>query len=346
MTTPRPAGGVPYRLGFAVKVLGDGGIPSADTRRWQSGPHLRRSIDLLGRVLDHIERIGVSMYRLSSQVIPYGTHPDLPQLDYRRQLEEASEELDALGDRTQRAGLRLSTHPGQYTVLNATDSVIVDKAIADLEQDAALLDRLGQGPEGSVVVHVGGEYGDRTAALDRWVAGWERLSPAAQARLTLENDEHVFGLDDVLELHRRTGVRVVLDVHHHRINRRTVGWPLADALAAAYRTWPPGVRPKVHLSSARTMLERTGTGKATRIAAPPLRAHADLVLPWDLEAVVTQAPGPLDVMLEAKGKDLALVALRRVLTEVAPSIAALEERDGPGAQPGSVGRPPRGQAST
>ena len=36
-----------YRLGFAVKVLGEGGIASADTRRWQSGPHLRRSLELL-----------------------------------------------------------------------------------------------------------------------------------------------------------------------------------------------------------------------------------------------------------------------------------------------------------
>src|SRR4051794_37123221 len=35
------------RLGFAVKVLGDGGLPSHDTRRWQSGPHLRVPIERL-----------------------------------------------------------------------------------------------------------------------------------------------------------------------------------------------------------------------------------------------------------------------------------------------------------
>jgi UV DNA damage endonuclease len=269
------------------------------------------------------------MYRLSSQVIPYGTHPDLPHLHYRRQLDEAAAELDAFGARTRQLGLRLSTHPGQYTVLNATDSAIAEKAIADLEQDAALLDRLGQGPEGSVVVHVGGEYGDRAAALDRWEAGWARLSDVARRRLTLENDEHVFGLDDVMELHRRTGVRVVLDVHHHRISRRTAGWPLADALASAYGTWPRDTRPKVHLSSPRTMLEVTGTGKAQKVQAPPLRAHGDLVVPWDLEAVVTQAPGPIDVMLEAKAKDLALIALRRTLVDTMPAIASLEERGVP-----------------
>ena len=35
------------RLGFAVKVLGDGGLPSHETRRWQSGPALAVSLERL-----------------------------------------------------------------------------------------------------------------------------------------------------------------------------------------------------------------------------------------------------------------------------------------------------------
>ena len=324
----QPAAGAPYRLGFAVKVLGNGGLPSADTRRWQTGPHLNRSLELLGPVFAYLDRIDVRVYRLSSQVVPYGTHPDLPDLHYRRQLDQAATALDAAAADAARLGLRLSTHPGQYTVLNATEPAIVDKAIADLEQDAALLDRLGQPPEGSVVVHVGGEYGDRAAALDRWELGWSRLSERARARLALENDERLFGIEDALDLHRRTGVRVVLDVHHHRIHPRSAAIPIADALAAACATWGTA-RPKVHLSSAKSMLETPlGEKVPKRITFPPLRAHAELVLPWDLEAVVASAPAPLDVMLEAKAKDLALLHLRRTLSEVRPGIAALEQRDG------------------
>jgi hypothetical protein len=33
------------RLGFAVKVLGRGGLASHDTRRWQSGPSVAVSVD-------------------------------------------------------------------------------------------------------------------------------------------------------------------------------------------------------------------------------------------------------------------------------------------------------------
>src|SRR3954471_21000504 len=157
----------PYRLGFAVKVLGAGGLKSCDARRGESGPHLSRSLELLGGVFDHLDRSDIRMYRLSSSTVPYGTHPDLPQFDYRRQIGDCEEALAALGAKARSFGLRLSTHPGQYTVLNSPDETIAAKAMADLEQDALLHDALGQGPEAVVVIHVGGAYGNPAAALDR-----------------------------------------------------------------------------------------------------------------------------------------------------------------------------------
>jgi UV DNA damage endonuclease len=82
------------------------------------------------------------------------------------------------------------------------------------------------------------------------------------------------------------------------------------------------VRPKVHLSSSRTAL-RTVRDKA---AAPLLDQHADFVTPWDLEELLGAAPGPVDVMIEAKAKDLAVDWLRAQLPRVAPALAAAEER--------------------
>ena len=325
-----------YRLGFPVKVLGEGGIPSADTRRWQSGPSLARSIELLHPVFDYLESIDVRVYRLSSQVIPYGTHPDLPAFAYERQLDDAGVELTLLADRARAIGLRLSTHPGQYTVINGPNDEITRKGILDIEQDALLLDRLGQGPEGTVVIHVGGLYGDRAEALDRWTSAWDRLSERARRRVGLENDDRLFGIEDVLELHRRTGVRVVFDAHHHRIHAESAHIDLGAAVAGAWATWPPGVRPKVHLSSVRTMLEPGpptphGGGSSrgrgpSKPRYPKLGNHADLVTPWDLDAVVAASPGPLDVMLEAKAKDLALLWLRGATSRLLPGLAAAEER--------------------
>ena len=299
----------PYRLGFAVKVLGDGGLKSHDARRWQSGPHLSRSLELLEAVFDYLGRNDLRVYRMSSSTIPYGTHPDLPQLDYRRQLEESAEAVAALGQKARRLGLRLSTHPGQYTVVNSPDAEISRKALLDLEQDAALLEALGQGPEAVVVVHVGGAYGDKPAALERFARAWEHLSEGARARVAIENDETCFDAADVLGLHRRLGVRVVFDWHHHRCNPAPSQPDPAEALAAACATWPAGVRPKVHLSSPRTAIDAKGR-------SPRLDQHADFVTPWDLLDVVDAAPGPVDVMLEAKAKDLAVLWLRQQLSRI------------------------------
>ena len=323
---------VPYRLGFAVKVLAaPGPLKEADKRRWQSGPHLRTSIALLHAVFDHLERIGVRMYRMSSSVVPYGTHPDLPDLDYRRQIDECADELAELGARASALRLRLSLHPGQYTVINGAEEGLRDRSLAELEADALLLDAMGCGPEGTVVVHVGGRYDDHAAALDRWVQAWELLSDRARRRVGLENDERLFNLGDALELHRRTGVRIVYDWHHGRI-LQTPGMSLADALAAAMATWPGGIRPKVHLSSPRlsvAAVRRPVPGTRRRrdeIVPPQLGPHADLVSPWDFLELIGAAPGPLDVMLEAKAKDVALLWLRRQLRTLAPAVAALEDR--------------------
>ena len=322
---------VPYRLGFAVKVLGAAEpLREADRRRWQSGPHLRHSIALLHGVWDHLERIGVRVYRMSSQVVPYGTHPDLPEFDYRRQIAECEVELEELGARARALGLRLSMHPGQYTVINGPDERLRDQSLAELEAGASLLDAMGCGPDATVVVHVGGRYGEHDVAIGRWVAAWDRLSEGARARLGLENDERLFGLADVLDIHRRTGVRVVYDWHHDRI-LPSAGLGPAEALAAAVATWPAGVRPKVHLSSPRMTVEtvrRPVPGERRsrdHVVAPRLGPHADLVSPWDFLALLGVAEAPLDVMLEAKAKDVALLWLRRQLRSLAPDVADAEE---------------------
>jgi UV DNA damage endonuclease len=301
------------RLGFAVKILGEGGLPTHDARRWQSAPHLRWSIEALHGVLGYLERTGVRMYRMTSSLAPYATHPDLPQ--FHGQVEECRDELAALGARARELDIRLSTHPSQYIVLNSEDPAVQHAAIRDLETQAALLDAMELGPEAVVVLHVGGAAGGFGAALDRWVAGFERLSDRARARLVVENDDRTFGLHHVLSLHRRTGVRVVWDILHHHCNDPD-GIPDREALELALATWPPGVAAKIHYSTPKTAMEerkeRVGRRVERRWVLPQLRAHADLIDPIAFEHFVRETAAGLDfdVLLEAKAKDLALLRLR------------------------------------
>jgi UV DNA damage endonuclease len=301
------------RLGFAVKVLGGGGLPSHDTRRWRSGPSLSVSLDRLERVLDHLRAEGIAMYRMSSDLAPYETHPDLPR--FHGQVEACADRLAAIGRRARADGVRLSMHPGQYTVLNSEDPGVRALATAELGWQARLMDAMGLGPEAVIVVHVGSGAPDRASALDRFRTAADGLPDATRARVVLENDDRVFGLGEVVPLARELGMRVVWDVHHHRCLDRD-GIPEPEALGIALATWPEGVRPKVHYSSPRTAVEEVARKEGRRVVRsvrlPSPRAHADLIDPFDFRRFLdeTVAGREVDVMLEAKAKDLALLRLR------------------------------------
>jgi UV DNA damage endonuclease len=313
------------RLGFAVKVLGEGGLPTHDARRWQSGPHLRHSVEAMHGVLGYLERHEIGMYRMTASLAPYATHPDMPQ--FHRQVAEAERELGALGARARELGIRLSTHPGQYVVLNSEDPAVRDGAIRDLELQALMLEVMGLGPEAVVVLHVGGGAGGFGAAMDRFVAGFERLSQRARARLVIENDDRTFGLGHVLDLHERTGLRVVWDILHHHCNDPD-GIPDREALERALATWPDGVRPKIHFSSPKTAMEERRRRAGRRVertwVLPQLRAHADVIDPIAFEHFLRETAAGLDfdVMLEAKAKDLALLRLREQLAARGLPVAA------------------------
>ena len=245
------------------------------------------------------------MYRLPTALAPYASHPELSQ--FHGQVDECRAELAAVGELARERGIRLSTHPGQYTVLNSESAEVQSAAVAELEVQASLLDAMGLGPEAVVVLHVGGSAGGTEAALERFITGWGRLSEPARRRLVIENDDRSFGLADVLELSRRTGLRVVWDVHHHRCHD-PAGMPEQEALAAALATWPADQTPKIHFSSPRLDVER----RKDRTVLPPLRAHADLIEPAGFARFLDDSAGQrdFDVMLEAKAKDLALLRLR------------------------------------
>jgi UV DNA damage endonuclease len=304
------------RLGFAVKVLGEGGLPSHDTRRWQSGPHLRTSLGYLRDVLGYLDRHDIRMYRMATALAPYASHPELPQ--FHRQVEESHAELAELGALARELDLRLSTHPGQYTVLDSESEAVRAAAVAELEVQGALFEAMGLGPEAVVVLHVGGGAGGLSAAGDRFLAGFEQLSEAARSRLVLENDDRVFGLCQALRVAERAGVPLVFDIHHHRCHDPE-GIDDRQALELALDSWPAGVRPKIHFSSPRLDIgekrRKVGRRVERTLVLPDVRLHADLIDPVAFEGFLRHTAKGLDfdVMLEAKGKDLALLRLREQL---------------------------------
>jgi UV DNA damage endonuclease len=315
------------RLGFPVKVLGKPGLKSNDTRRWQQSPHLRVSLAYVRDIFAYLKERDISMYRLSSDLAPYLTHPEMPQ--FREQIADCARELNDLGAMARSQHLRLSFHPSQYIILNSLDAKLTGQSMHDIESQAEMLDRMELGPEAVVVVHVSGTYGDRAASRDRWARTFEKkLSRRARNRLVLENDDISFSAADVLKIHRLCGVRLVFDYQHFwTLNPERL--ELRPTVEEFLRTWPKGVRPKLHFSSPRTELreirrKNRKTNKREIVLLPPLlTGHADYNNPFEFVTMMRQLGGlEFDVMLEAKAKDLALLRLRSDLSRIAPDVAA------------------------
>lgn len=244
---------------------------------------------------------GIRFFRIHSGTVPFASHPEVGH-DWAHRFEEELAEVGALLDEL---GVRVTMHPGPYTVLNSPDDEVVERARAELAYHARFLEALDRGPEAKVVVHVGGRYDDREAAADRFVDEARALPEAVRRHLVVENDEDVYGVDAALDLARRADLPAVLDHLHHRLHSSER--PFGEALAEATSTWDDedGV-PVVHLSSA------SGKGGGH---------HAEAVDPADALdlAEAARGHGPFDVMLEAKGKERALETLRDELaTEAAP----------------------------
>ena len=319
--------GRPRQLGFAVKVLGQPDLKSNDARRWKNNPHLRVSLEYIDRIFEYLHRHRIGMYRMSSDLAPYVTHPDLPQ--FHGMIKECASDLRAIGSKAKKLGLRLSFHPSQYIILNSPDPELVRKSILDISAQAEMLDCMELGPEAVVVIHVGGAYGDRASGNERWVRTWHTLPEHARRRLVLEHDDLRFSAADVLWIHEQTGVRLIFDYQHFWcFNPEQL--EMRETLRRILKTWPENTRPKIHFSTPRSEMreqERVNrkTGKKQTVyTAPVWTGHADFCNPFEFATFMrTAADLEFDVMLESKAKDLALVRLRPDLLRYAPDVAAL-----------------------
>lgn len=238
---------------------------------------------------------GIHFFRVASSVVPFASHPAFT-LDWRGVF---SETLGSIRAFVQQHDLRISVHPGQYTVLNSPDEKIVARAVAELEYHAQFLEAVDP-TSGTMTLHVGGLYGDKEVALARFADNAALLSPSARARLTLENDDKLYGIREVLGLCETLGLPAVFDIFHHKCHPGPHDWreDLPELLERVVRSWGEKV-PKLHLSSARE---------------PGKTAHADSIRAEDLaELTILMAGisgnGVYDVMLEAKLKDKALLEL-------------------------------------
>lgn len=182
----------------------------------------------LSQILDYNVNHGLLFFRISSDLIPFASHP-ICKLNW---FELFQSEFERIGIFIRKHNIRVSMHPDQFVILNSPNNTIIKNSISDLKYHCKVLDAMRLDGTAKVQIHVGGVYGDKIEALTRFVRTYNVLDNAIRRRLVIENDDHLYHLNDCLELNRAI---IYDDSFHHELLSN--GESLKFALKKAMLTW-------------------------------------------------------------------------------------------------------------
>lgn len=245
---------------------------------------------------------GIKGYRIPSPIFPRYTHPDVGyNLEMLPNAEEISNRLEHIRQLQSEQGFRLSLHPDQFNVLSSHREEVVENTIRELEYQGLLAELIGADV---INIHGGGGYGNKPEALERFRHNFERLSDRVRSRLTIENDDRTYSVEDLLPLCHAIDRPLVYDIHHHRCLVDSLSE--AEATAECVRLWKKvGEEPYFHISS-----------PAQGWQGGDPRPHADYIDPQDFPEEWQTLKATIDI--EAKAKELAVLNLREFLEKSEP----------------------------
>jgi UV DNA damage repair endonuclease len=279
------------------------------------------NIEATRKLVERVSQLEPSlrMVRISSDLLPVYTH-DTYRYYWRKPdvISYCETAFKRVGDIARANNVRLSMHPGQFTVLASDNPGIVERSIEEFEYHADMARWMGYGvsfQDFKINVHISGRQGP--AGIRR---AYERLSPEARNCITIENEENSWGLNDCLTL--TNTLPIVLDIHHHWIREGEYISPRDDRVKRVIDSWR-GNRPTLHYSVSREDVlvdhDRTTSPVHAQLLLEgykkqKLRAHSDFY--WNRE-VNDWALGfwnDFDIMCESKGKNLASFELHKYAT--------------------------------
>ena len=251
----------------------------------------------------------IYVYRMSSDVFPWMSEYEITELP---NFQEILPDMQAIGKFVMDNKIRLSMHPGQFDVLPSPTPSVVSKTIKDLNQHCQIMDLMGlpSTPAFPINIHIGGTYGDKEAAAQRFCENFQLLDANTKSRLVVENDDKAtqYSVSDLYQLiYLKIGTPITFDFHHHRFN--TGDLTEEAALKLAYTTWK-GYIPLTHYSSSKKTFEDSSV-----IA----RSHADYIY-----EKINSYNLPLDIEVEAKAKDLAVLRYREQYNTLLENYIPLE----------------------
>jgi len=260
---------------------------------------INNNLDCLRAILEFNYENKILFFRITSDLIPFASHP-IMSLDWQNHFKT---QFKKIGDYIKEKSIRISMHPGQYTVLNSKNENVVKNSIKELQYHVDVLKLLGLHANAKVITHIGGVYGDKKNSLKRFVFNYGKLNDNIKKHYVIENDDKNYNLKDCLQINESIDIPVILDSYHHFCYNS--GESIEYAIENCFTTWneKDGL-PIIHYSS-----EHLVKGKCK---------HADDININHFKDFIKRTnKHNFDVMLEIKNKEKsALVAIKILMNDM------------------------------
>jgi UV DNA damage endonuclease len=199
------------------------------------------------------------------------------------------EKFRKIGNYIKKNNMRITMHPGQYTVLNSNKEGVFKRSLKEIEYHVEVLDLMHLNSTAKVQVHVGGVYNNKSKSKKRFIRRYSEYSSNIKERLVIENDDKSYNLSDCLDINQSTEIPIIFDVYHHQCN--SSGENINMAFKKFFETWrQKDGTPIIHYSN-----EHPTKGK------PSHSEHIDLS---DFRYFIKETRNfDFDIMLEIKDKE-------------------------------------------
>lgn len=269
---------------------------------------IKYNLDSLENMVRYNAMHNIRLFRMSSDIIPFATHP-VNALNWRLVFEN---ELNRIGQLLEENNIRVSMHPGQYTVLNAKNSEVVERAIEDLNYHSTFIDAVGGDASNKIVLHVGGVYDNKEMAIQRFIENFSYLDSSVKKRIVIENDERNYNVVDVLRIAETLDIPVVFDNLHHAIHMPQQQKTQHEWIDLCGQTWGEcDGNQKIHYSQQN--IDKKPGAHSTTIAIESFMTFYEKL-----------KDNNIDIMLEVKDKNLSAIKCQ-LCTDKTATITELEQ---------------------